>query len=87
MRDESCGRLNALFTFRGPCGICGGPDARHRLWDSLIDCHRAGDSIESIALNFRLAPEAVKAVIQCYIDKENPHAETRRAVVSENRLR
>ena len=28
-------RLERLDPFRGPCGICGGPDARHRVWESL----------------------------------------------------
>ena len=28
-------RVEALDPWRGECGLCGGPDARHRLWDSL----------------------------------------------------
>lgn len=29
--------LDALDRFRGPCGLCGHPDARHRVWDALMD--------------------------------------------------
>jgi len=28
-------RLDSRWPARGPCGICGGPDARHRLWDAI----------------------------------------------------
>ena len=33
-------RLDALEPYRGPCGICGGPDQRHRLWDAVEEAHR-----------------------------------------------
>ena len=54
--------LDILRPFNGPCGICGGPDQRHRLADSLIEAHRAGDSAEFLADIYGL-PEVTPAVI------------------------
>lgn len=34
---------------RGPCGICGGPDARHRIVDAIRSSHKAGDSVADLA--------------------------------------
>jgi len=56
--------LEEWFPFRGACGVCGGVDARHRLWDTLIGMHNAGDSIESIADGYRLPVEAVEKLIE-----------------------
>jgi hypothetical protein len=48
-RPSSPGRLAALLALLdrmrppyGPCGICGGPDARHRLWDAIEGTVRLG---------------------------------------------
>lgn len=35
--------LDALMPPAGPCGICGGPDQRHRLIDAIRENARAGD--------------------------------------------
>lgn len=43
----------------GPCAICGGPDKRHRLWDSLIGYP---DDDEATAANFDVTVEHVRAV-------------------------
>jgi hypothetical protein len=49
---------------RGPCGCCGGPDARHRLFDALWEFHQAGDSIEELADEYEYPVEAIAAVIE-----------------------
>lgn len=51
------------WPFRGPCGFCGGPDARHRLWDAILDRHRAGDSVADLAQEFAFPVEAVLALL------------------------
>lgn len=52
-------QLDQWFPPRGPCGLCGGEDARHRLWDQIMDDTR---DEEEIAKNFDVDIEAVKAV-------------------------
>ena len=34
--------------YRGPCGCCGGPDARHRVCDVARGMWRAGDDLATI---------------------------------------
>ena len=41
--------LDDYFPPCGPCGICGGPDKRHRLWDAIRDRFRAGETAREIA--------------------------------------
>lgn len=55
--------LDELFPFRGPCGFCGLPDARHRLWDTLREQVRAGDPPLMVADEFDLPMHAVQAVL------------------------
>ena len=33
----------------GPCGFCGSPDSRHRVWDAMRGMHAAGDPIAWVA--------------------------------------
>lgn len=61
-RDELT--LDLVGPFRGPCGICGGPDARHRLFDSLQEAHRAGDSVPLIAEWYDFTEEYVSAIVE-----------------------
>ena len=51
--------LNKYFPFRGKWVICGHEDARHRLWDAIID--RPEDD-EFIAWDYNLHLESVIAV-------------------------
>lgn len=55
--------LDRLFPFRGPCAMCGGVDARHRLWDNVAENVRAGDSVEFVASGYGLTVEQVEAVV------------------------
>lgn len=43
-------RITKAMPYRGRCGICGGPDARHREWDSWrAGYSRAGEPVKRIA--------------------------------------
>jgi hypothetical protein len=57
-------RLDEYFPYCGPCCICGGPDARHRIWDSITGMSATGDSAENIAEEFDLPVKAVQLVLQ-----------------------
>ena len=54
--------FDALEPFHGPCGICGGPDARHRVVDAIASRLRAGESVESVAEDYGLSVEKVREV-------------------------
>lgn len=63
--------IDKYFPYRGKCAFCGADDARHRLWDSIIDMHKAGDSIEHLAEDFNLPIEAIKLVIKEKEEQKN----------------
>jgi hypothetical protein len=63
MTETNEQKLDRFFPFRGPCGICGGPDARHRLWDAIQDRYGAAESIEELAKDYDLSAEAIEAVL------------------------
>jgi hypothetical protein len=39
---------------QGPCGLCGGPYARHRMIDTQMERVAAGDHIETVAEDYGL---------------------------------
>jgi len=51
--------LDKWFPPRGECQICGNKDARHRLWDAIIN---RLETDEFIALDYDLPIEAINAV-------------------------
>ncbi len=48
---------------RGPCGICGDDDARHRVIDAVTERVRAGDSVEMVAADLGLSEAFVRRLI------------------------
>lgn len=58
--------LDVLGSFAGPCWVCGGPDKRHRLADSLTECVRAGDSVEFVADGFGVPEATVRQLMQTW---------------------
>lgn len=46
----------------GPCGICGGSDARHRVLDAVAERVRAGDTPFLIAEDFGLSQYLVRRI-------------------------
>lgn len=56
--------IDRHFPYRGPCAMCGGPDARHRLFDEMRGRVRAGDTPESVAEDYGCTMEALHAVLE-----------------------
>lgn len=46
------GWVSDFMPWRGECGLCGGPDARHRVIDAMAECVRAGDDPDDVAADF-----------------------------------
>lgn len=57
--DVDISELDKYFKPAGPCMLCGHPDKRHRLWDTII---ALTDSDEVVAHLYDLPIEAVKLV-------------------------
>ena len=74
--DPNAAKLDRFFRPCGPCLFCGHPDARHRLWDSVMDNFRVMTSgarhakeaaaIKEIARDFGLTTTAVRAVLRIH---------------------
>jgi len=41
--------VSAAVPYSGPCAFCGGPEARHRVLDTIVERHRTGESASDIA--------------------------------------
>jgi hypothetical protein len=54
--------VTAAMPYRGACGFCGGPDARHRVWDSIADAVAAGDDVDDVADDFACPADVVQAI-------------------------
>lgn len=63
-RAELSALIDAEMPFAGPCGICGGPDKRHRVLDAVADCVRAGDSVASVAEAYGLSAGLVSRLAE-----------------------
>lgn len=56
--------LDAHFPPRGPCALCGHPDARHRLWDAMLGRANYGATAAQIAEDYEVySLEAVQTVL------------------------
>ena len=49
---------------RGPCGLCGGPDARHRVLDAIAERVTAGDTIDDTAADYGMPTWVARAVCE-----------------------
>ena len=56
--------LDKHFPFSGPCGFCGHPDKRHRLWDSILARWECGDMVKEIMREYVYTEEAIHRVIE-----------------------
>lgn len=48
---------------RGPCGLCGHHDARHRVYDAIQGRVEAGDDVASTADDYNLTADTVQAIV------------------------
>ena len=76
--------LDLVGPYRGECGICGGPDARHRLFDAIQEQQRAGDPSSLVAENYELPVELVERIAAAPRWREPRAAATRAADQSED---
>ncbi len=51
--------IDAEMPFRGPCALCGAPDARHRVTDAIWEAWNAGDSLADVARDFSVSERFV----------------------------
>ena len=56
--------LDVLGPYRGPCAMCGGPDARHRLADAVVGSVMAGDARVAVAHDYAVSLAAVDALLE-----------------------
>jgi hypothetical protein len=47
----------------GACAFCALPDKRHRLLEAVAENVRAGDSVESVADDYDVSEDAVRAAV------------------------
>lgn len=50
------------YTKLGPCAFCGYPDAGHRVWDTIAERLRAGETERSVAGDYDLTIQGVRAL-------------------------
>lgn len=55
-------RVAKRFPPAGPCLLCGFPDKRHRMFDSLAGMVRAGDSPDRVGRDFDVPTRVVSDV-------------------------
>lgn len=55
--------VSAAWPRRGPCGFCGFRDARHRIFDTVLDRHRGGDSARLLADAYDVSEVAVRQLL------------------------
>ena len=53
--------LDLLGHHRGPCGLCGWPDARHRVAEAILGAFLAGDDTDSIVEDYGPGPGSERA--------------------------
>ena len=66
--------LDRIRPPRGPCCICGGPDARHRIWDSIDDQSRTSDGIAGTARWLHVTVAEVRLVRAAFGEARRRHA-------------
>jgi len=66
-------RLERLRPPYGPCGICGGPDARHRMWDAMEGQSRTSDGITGTAIDLCVTKSEIRAVRAAYDEARRLH--------------
>ena len=61
--------VDAAIPYSGPCGLCGGIEARHRVLDAIVEQVRAGEPVTDVAWDYRLPKAVVAAVVEHWDDE------------------
>jgi hypothetical protein len=61
-RDAALALISEELPYRGPCGICGAIDARHRLIDAVTGRLAAGESVYEVAWDYGLCVGTIEAM-------------------------
>jgi len=56
--------IDAAVPYSGPCGLCGGIEARHRVLDTIAERVRAGEPVVDVAWDYRKPVAVVKAIAE-----------------------
>lgn len=54
--------IDAAIPYSGPCGLCGGIEARHRVLDTIVERIRAGEYLAAVAWDYNLSVPIVLAI-------------------------
>jgi len=57
-------RIDEPWPPRGPYGICGDEDARHRIWYAISTRRIAGEAIDDLARDYGVTEEAIDLAIE-----------------------
>ncbi len=50
----------------GACFCCGHSDARHRMFDAILDRYKAGESVESLMDDYQMDRVVIEWVVKDY---------------------
>lgn len=59
--------IETAMPWRGSCGLCGGPDARHRVLDALQDYVHGGTSVADLAELYDLPEPVVEYIAEHWV--------------------
>lgn len=55
--------VDDYMPFAGPCGLCGGPDQRHRVIEAIVERVQSGDSPEEVANDYGYDVEFIDMLV------------------------
>jgi hypothetical protein len=58
--------IDAAVPYSGPCGLCGGIEARHRVLDAIAERVRAGEPVADVAEDYGKTEAVVAAIAACW---------------------
>jgi len=61
--------VDAAFPNSGPCAFCGGPEARHRVLDAIVERYRTGEPASDIAGDYEKPLAIVEDVCAHWSDE------------------
>lgn len=59
--------IDEAFPPCGPCAMCGGGDARHRIFDAIFDRACSGETYADLAADYGVIEPAIEAVVRSIV--------------------